>query len=327
MRCLLTGGAGFLGRMLAAGLRESGAEVLVADLSEPAGFAWQRVDITRPETLRWTGPEFDLLVHAAGLAHFRPRTPTEQQRLFEVNADGTRNLLASLGGPHRPARAVLVSTVAVYGRQEGEGLDENTPLAATDPYGESKRLAEGIFRAWSEENGVGWTVLRLPLVYGLDPPGNLGAMAAALRAGRYVGVGRGQARRSLVWGVDVGRALLAAAREGGVFHLTDGRHPTFREIEEAMAEALGRAAPPRLPAGAAWMLASAGSALTRLGLRPPFDLDRYRKMTRSLTFNDARARAAFGWNPSPVTERIRREGLFSVPSSPGPAKRCSGAEQ
>lgn len=325
MKCLLTGGAGFLGRMLAAGLRESGAEVLVADLREPAGFAWQRADITRPETLHWAGPRFELVVHAAGLAHFTPRTSADRRRFFEVNADGTRNLLASLGGPQRPARAVLVSTVAVYGREEGERLDEDTPLAAADPYGASKRLAEGIFRAWAQESGVGWTILRLPLVYGKDPPGNLGAMAAALRAGRYVGVGRGQARRSLVWGVDVGRVLLAAARAGGIFHLTDGRHPTFREIEEAMAEALGRAAPARLPASAAWMLAAAGSALAKLGLRPPYDLDRFRKMTRTLTFNDARARAAFGWNPLPVTERIRREGIFSQSGVQGPLEGRSAA--
>jgi UDP-glucose 4-epimerase len=92
MRCLLTGGAGFLGRMLAAGLRESGADVLVADLRELPGFRWKRIDLTQPETLLWSGERFDLMVHAAGLAHVRPQTDAERRQFFEINAGGKAEL-------------------------------------------------------------------------------------------------------------------------------------------------------------------------------------------------------------------------------------------
>lgn len=306
MKCLLTGGAGFLGRMLAAGLRESGFDVRVADLRALPGFPLIPVDLTRPETLRWPEGPFDVLVHAAGLAHVVPATEADGRRFFEVNAGGTQHLLDSLAGPLRPSRAVLISTVAVYGREEGELLDEETPLEARDPYGASRIEAESIFRRWAGREGVPWTILRLPLVWGEDPPGNLGAMIAAMREGRYWGVGRGDARRSLVWGMDVGRAAPAAARVGGVFHMTDGCHPTFREIEEAMAERLGLSPVPRMPRAAAFALAAAGSLGGRLlGRRLPFDLGRYRKMTRALTFSDARARAAFAWSPQAVLPLMR----------------------
>lgn len=264
MRCLLTGGAGFLGRMLAAGLRECGAEVLVADLCELPGFAWKPIDLTRPETLRWEGERFDLLVHAAGLAHIYPRNESERRRFFEVNAGGTQRLLDSLGAGAMPGQAVLISTVAVYGRDKGELLDEETPLAATDPYGASKIEAERIFRGWAERHGVRWTILRLPLVWGDNPPGNLGAMIAAMRAGRYFGIGRGEARKSIVWGMDVGRILLRGAREGGIYHLTDGHHPTFREIEVAVAARLGLSSPRRLPEWAVWMGAAWGASSRRV---------------------------------------------------------------
>jgi len=306
MNCLLTGGAGFLGRMLARGLRESGVEVTIADLRELPGYRCRPVDLTRSETLDWGGERFDMLVHAAGLAHRKPANEAERRQFFEVNEGGTRKLLESLEAGRAPGLAVLISTVAVYGREEGELLGEDTPPCAGDAYGTSKLAAEKAFLAWAERNGVRWTILRLPLVYGPDPPGNLGAMASAMRAGRYRGIGSGEARRSLVWGMDVGRALLRAASAGGVFHLTDGRHPRFREIEEAMAEGLGLRPPGRIPGWAGWCAAAAGSLMAAAaGWRAPLDLDRYRKMTRTLTFSDARARREFGWEGTSVLEWMR----------------------
>ena len=310
MKCLLTGGAGFLGRMLASGLRESGADVTIADLRELPGYRSRLVDVTCAETLAWGGERFDILVHAAGLAHRRAAGEAERRRFFEVNEGGTRKLLGSLEAGRAPGLAVLISTVAVYGREEGELLGEETPLHAPDAYGASKRAAEEAFLAWAERNRVRWAILRLPLVWGPDPPGNLGAMAAAMRAGRYCGIGSGEARRSLVWGMDVGRALLRAARTGGVFHLTDGRHPRFREIEEAMAAGLGLRPPRRIPGWAGWCAAAAGSlAEAAAGWRAPLNLERYRKMTRTLTFADAKARREFGWEATSVLDRMRAGGV------------------
>jgi nucleoside-diphosphate-sugar epimerase len=185
-------------------------------------------------------------------------------------------------------------------------LDENTPLAATDPYGQSKVQAERLFCGWADRHGIQWTILRLPLVWGEDPPGNLGAMITAMRAGRYFGVGSGKARKSIVWGMDVGRILLRAAREGGVYHLTDGHHPMFCEIERAVAARLGLRPPRRLPYPVAWGAAMAGTLAGALLRRPvPLDVRRFRKMTLPLTFDDHRARLRLGWSPCPVVEMIK----------------------
>ncbi len=228
-------------------------------------------------------------------------------QFFEINAGGTARLLESLSSSALPARALLISTVAVYGRDGGEMLDENTPLAATDPYGQSKVQAERLFCGWADRPRASSGRSSGCRSSGAKTrPGNLGAMITAMRAGRYFGVGSGKARKSIVWGMDVGRILLRAAREGGVYHLTDGHHPMFCEIERAVAARLGLRPPRRLPYPVAWGAAMAGTLAGALLRRPvPLDVRRFRKMTLPLTFDDHRARLRLGWSPCPVVEMIK----------------------
>jgi nucleoside-diphosphate-sugar epimerase len=298
---LLTGGAGFLGKYLAAGLAAT-HRVTVLDRRPLEGYASLEADLTVPASINLAGQHLELVVHAAGLAHFVPRTEDDEQRFFDVNAGGTRNLLQALERlPEPPESFVLISTVAVYGRVEGELLDELTPLAATDPYGASKREAEELVTEWAARRGVRWTILRLPLVYAEDAPGNLKAMREGIRSGRYAGIGQGTARRSMVRAEDVGGIVDRAARVGGVFHLTDGLHPSFREIEEAMAQAVGRNKPRRLPYRMALGVAWFGDKIyTVTRRRFPLDTNRLEKMTRTLTFCDRRAREELGWAPRGV---------------------------
>jgi nucleoside-diphosphate-sugar epimerase len=184
-------------------------------------------------------------------------------------------------------------------------LDEDTPRQAADAYGASKREAEDLVLNWAARRGAKAAILRLPLVAGPGAPGNLAAMVRAIRAGRYMGIGRGEARRSMVRAEDVADIAPAAARTGGAYHLTDGCHPSFREIESAISAALGQRPPRRLPAPAARVAAAAGDALGVLLPRAwPLNSRVLRKMTSTLTFSDARARTLLGWNPTPVLERI-----------------------
>jgi nucleoside-diphosphate-sugar epimerase len=197
---------------------------------------------------------------------------------------------------------VFVSTVAVYGLECGSGLDEGTPRRATDPYGESKKTAEDLILEWGEKNGVTVGIVRLPLAAGAGAPGNLGAMVAALRNGRYLGVGGGDARRSIVLARDVARILPCVAEVGGVYHLTDGHHPSFRELEDALCEALGRPSPKRLPLPVARAAALAGDVAGGIGLKAPFSSRAMRKMTSTLTFSDEKARTALNWQPARVVD-------------------------
>ena len=293
---LVTGGSGFLGRAVVQSLCASGWHVDVLGRSTEADV---QADLS-------VGPphlpqRYDMVVHAAGKAHVVPRTDPERQAFYDVNARGTAHLLDALDAAGRPDALVLVSTVAVYGVDVGAAIPEDAPLAATEPYGASKLAAERAVAEWGGRHGIRTAVLRLPLVAGPDPPGNLGAMLGALRRGRYLGVGDGAARRSIVRAEDVADIVEAAAKVGGTFNLSDGVHPSFREIEAVLARALGVSAPRRLPASVAAIGGRVGDAvLTLTGWRPPLTSRTLQKMTSTLTLDDARARALLGWAPQPA---------------------------
>src|SRR5690606_10477594 len=115
---------------------------------------------------------------------------------------------------------------------EGVDIKEDSPLDGKTPYAESKALAEAWLGKWAGENGVTLGILRLPLIAGPNPPGNLGAMVNGIRLGRYLSVGQANARKSMVWAEDVARIIPVVAERGGVYNLTDGHHPSFSELEE-----------------------------------------------------------------------------------------------
>jgi len=268
---------------------EAAAECIVADLTKG------------PPNLPATA--LSTVFHLAGLAHVVPRDANTRQQFFEVNVQGTRNLLQGLEATGSlPDSLVLVSTVAVYGLEQGEDYVEDARRRATDPYGDSKRQAEDLVVEWGDRTGVRIGIVRLPLVAGAGAPGNLGAMVSALRRNLYIGVGQGDARRSMVLAKDVARILPRVAEVGGVYHLTDGHHPCFRELEGALCGAMRRREPRRLPLPAARALGQAGDALSTIGVPFPFTSRSFRKMTSTLTFSDEKARRDLGWQPTRVVD-------------------------
>ena len=98
------------------------------------------------------------------------------------------------------------------------------------------------------------TVLRLGAVYGSRVKGNYERLTRALARHRFIPIGDGLNRRTLVYDRDVARAAVLAvshpAAVGRVFNVTDGGFHPLNEIIESICSALGRK-PPRLslPAG------------------------------------------------------------------------------
>lgn len=306
---LVTGGSGFLGGYIVSALRGNGWRVVsVARRPQPRASSNIIADLEVGPVQLSEPP--DLVVHCAGLAHGADLTGRRAARFMGVNVLGTAHLLDSLkkrrSGP--PYRLVLISSVAVYGLDAGEVVTEQQPLLASDPYGVSRVHAEREVRAWSAGSGVPVLILRLPLVVGLDAPGNLGALVRGIRRGRFVNIAGGVARRSMVLASDVARFIVTAAEMdvSGTFHLTDGVHPSYHELSHAVARQLGVRPPYRLPYAAARGLAWTGDLFglaARRGM--PFNSDRFRKMTSTLTFSDVRARSAVPtWSPTGVLDAL-----------------------
>ncbi|MGV3599479.1 MAG: NAD-dependent epimerase/dehydratase family protein [Bacteroidota bacterium] len=293
---LLTGAQGFLGKYIQKSLTSTGYNVdtlgrgtnntVICDLSKslPA--------LTQP---------YYAVVHAAGKAHMVPKSEEEKKAFFDVNLGGTRRLLTALENlPQLPQTFVFISTIGVYGLSIGENIGETHSLAAIDPYGQSKIQAEVLVREWCTKNRVNYFSLRLPLISGANAPGNLGSMLKAIQKGYYFRIGKGSARKSIVLASDVADFIpsLFDKTQSGEYNLTDGIHPTFAQIEDKMAQSLGKKVNIVIPALIARTISVVGSFIPKF----PLNSRQYSKITSPLTFSDQKARTVLGWNPNSFLE-------------------------
>ena len=292
---LLTGASGFLGNYLQDYLSATGSKVLSlgrsADSTIACNLATEIPIINEPA---------DVVIHAAGKAHVVPKSDVEKQEFFDVNLTGTINLCKGLEAMAvRPRHFVFISTVAVYGVDAGENIDEQHPLNGITPYAKSKIAAEDFLKEWCAKNDVILSVLRLPLIAGKNPPGNLGAMVNGIKTGRYFNINGGLAKKSVVLAADIAKCIPLVAPKGGTYNLTDGYHPCFAELAGIIAKQCGKPSPKNIPGWVAKCIAIAGNLL---GNKAPINTDKLHKITATLTFNDSHARKAFGWNPQRVLE-------------------------
>lgn len=286
MRILLTGANGFLGGIIAAEL-EKKHEIISLGRGKSNQIS---CDLAKeiPQV-----PEVDMIVHAAGKAHVIPKTEAEKAEFYEVNLGGTANLLKGIS--HPPKSFVFISTVAVYGVEDGTDISESSPLLGNSPYAQSKIEAEKLVTSWGEENQVNVLILRLPLIVGANPPGNLGAIIRAIKRGFYRRIGDGSAKKSMVLAADIACALPDWLDKSGIYNLTDGAQPSMMELDGYLASRFGKSVK-TIPLWPLQMLAKLGD------LVPGFPLNTYRlsKLSHSLTFSDLKAKTELGWTPRPV---------------------------
>lgn len=287
---LLTGASGFLGRTFLDFFKKQTVTVLgransdiICDLA------------TQVPKL----PRVDILIHAAGKAHSLPKTEQEKQEFFKVNVKGTENLIKGLEqASFLPKSFILISSVSVYGAESGIGIDESNSLAANDPYGLSKIQAEQVVSDWCVKNNIVCGILRLPLLVGANPPGNLGAMVKGIKKGYYFNIAGGEARKSMVMAEDVAHIIPKLAEVGGTYNLTDGYHPNFLELSDLISKQLGKKNVRNMPKFVAIGLSKIGNVIPQF----PLNSSKLNKITSDLTFNDDSARLNLGWSPQRVLD-------------------------
>ena len=295
MKILLTGSNGFLGRVIN---KELFMTSEVSTLSRSNADYNFNLDIQVPNFRE----DFDLVIHCAGKAHSVPKSEKESLEFYKTNVGGTNNLLKGLSNLGSLKHFVLISSVSVYGLIEGQNICEESPLLATDSYGKSKLDAEIIVSKWCNEHNVVLTILRLPLLIGNNPPGNLKKMISGIKKGYYFNVGGGKAKKSMVLVSDVARYILTASRVGGTYNLTDGYHPSFYELSSYIAIQLGKNRIFNLPIFIANIIANIGNLL---GAKFPVNSKSLSKIISTLTFDDSKARNVFGWNPTHVLKGFK----------------------
>lgn len=245
---------------------------------------------------------YDVVLHAAGKAHVVPKTEAEKQVFYDVNYQGTVNLCKALENAGIPKALIFISTVAVYGCEFGELIDEYHPLNGDSPYAKSKIMAEEYLTKWCLDNQVRLGILRPSLLAGKNAPGNLGAMVKGIKKGYYMNIAGGKVVKSILMAEDIARLVPLLEEKGGVYNVCDTRQPSFGEISMSVAKQLGKGIPLDIPYWLAWCLAKVGDLL---GSKAPINSYKLEKMTKSLTFSNEKAKHELGWEPLDVLENYK----------------------
>jgi nucleoside-diphosphate-sugar epimerase len=258
------------------------------------------------ETIHWDSlecvPKCDIVLHLAGKAHSVPKTAAEAQVFYDVNLGLTKKLCAGLEKSGIPKSFVFVSTVAVYGLEAGENITEESSFLGNSPYALSKIQAEQFLIEWCSKHNVILTILRPSLIAGPNPPGNLGAMINGIKTGKYLNIGGGNARKSVLMVQDIANLIPLVANRGGVYNICDSNHPSFSELESVICKQLNKSGVMSIPLFLANVIAKIGDLL---GSRAPINSDKLSKIINSLTFSNVKAREVLGWQPLDVIENFK----------------------
>ena len=302
MRLLVTGGAGYIGSVVAAQLLRAGHEVVVLDdLSTghadavPAGAQFVR-DELRAAAGRVLATGFDAVLHFAARS-LVGESVAKPDLYWGQNLGGTLALLEAMRQA-RVAKIVFSSTAAVYGEADSVPITETAPARPSSPYGASKIAVDTALAEHARMHGIGAVSLRYFNVAGAyrqtaggwlgerhQPETHLipSILAVALNAAGQVSVfgddyptPDGTCVRDYIHVSDLARAHLLALAACGpgehrIYNLGSGTGFSNNQVLAACREVTGRDIParvaPRRPGDPAVLIASSRRIRADLGWR------------------------------------------------------------
>ena len=299
MRILVTGANGFVGRALCSEALARGAAVrgVTRALSDlPTGVDNVVVGSINGST-DWLDvlADCEVVVHLAARVHVMQEATADPLEEFRrVNVQGTLNL-ARQAAAAGVRRFVFVSSIGVNGAETfKKPFVDHDQAAPHSPYAVSKHETELGLQALASETGMEAVIIRPPLVYGPNAPGNFGSLMRWLQRGVPLPLGAIHNQRSLVALdnlVDLFVTCLthpAAANQ--TFLVSDGEDVSTTELLHRMGHAMGK--PARLlPVPASWLKLAA----TLVGKK-----DMAQRLCGSLQVDIEKTRRLLGWTP-PLT--------------------------
>lgn len=304
MRVLVTGGAGYIGGVVARELLAEGHEVVVYDsLSKghrdavPDGAVFVQADLLDGLTLRNALGQHrvDAVVHLAADS-LVGESIADPAKYYRNNVQAGLSLLDAMRDL-KVGRLVFSSTVSVYGEPEKQPISETDPTSPINPYGETKLAFENALGWYGKAYGLRSTSLRYFNAAGATehhgerhvPETHLIPLVLHVAAGRLPEITifgddyptkDGTCVRDYIHVVDLARAhvlvLGALSRHdagGRVYNLGCGRTGySVREVIDAARRVTGKEIPvrvgPRRPGDPAMLIASSERIVRELGWRP-----------------------------------------------------------
>ncbi|NGN67815.1 UDP-glucose 4-epimerase GalE [Streptomyces sp. A7024] len=294
---LVTGGAGYVGAVVAQHLLEAGHRVTVVDdlstgfaqgVPDGAEFIEGRVQ----DLNKYLDSSYDGVLHFAACSQVG-ESVVNPEKYWRNNVGGTIELIAAM----REAgvkKLVFSSTAATYGEPTTVPIPESAPTAPTNPYGASKLAVDHMITGECAAHGLAATSLRYFNVAGAyqgygerhDPESHLIPLILQVAQGKREAISvfgddyptpDGTCIRDYIHVADLAEAhLLAldAAKTGEhlICNLGNGNGFSVREVIETVRQVTGHPIPevaaPRRGGDPASLVASADTAKEKLGWRP-----------------------------------------------------------
>ena len=305
---VVTGAGGFIGRYLVAELAARGHRVRaivrnagrrpaahpaieVREIDSVLGAAW-------PELLAG----HQAVIHLAAIAHRAPpSTRGAEAQLHAINADAVEQLTRAAAAAGLD-RLLLLSSIGVLGSSSGStAFDERSVPAPHDLYARSKLAGEAAAARASAASALQLCIVRAPMVFGPDAPGNFARLIAYIRRGLPLPLAGIDNRRSLISVWNLCDLLLTCLTHAGAtlapVLAAEDECPSTPELIRRCAAALGR--PARLFYVSPKLLQLACRKFGR-------DAD-YQRLADSLVIDTRESYRRLNWRPPlGLTEGLRR---------------------
>ncbi|MGZ5035222.1 MAG: D-erythronate dehydrogenase [Usitatibacter sp.] len=184
MNILISGGGGFIGSRLAEALRarDPSSRITLLDMAFPPGlegkFECVAGDVASREVIaKAMPPDTDAVFHLAAVVSGGAEADFDLG--YHVNLDGTRELLEAARKLPKPARFVYASSVAAFGGELPDVLDDSTTPAPQTSYGTQKVIGEYLVADFTRKGFVDGRSLRLPTIVVRPGKPNLAASSFA----------------------------------------------------------------------------------------------------------------------------------------------------
>ena len=306
---LITGATGAVGPRVVHALHQAGYQIRTFSYDLPDTGAFPESvevltgDVTDSAAVQSAMEGVEVVIHLAALLHITNPPSTLLEKYERINVGGTATVVkASIEAGVK--RLVFFSTIAVYGNNDGRILTEDSPTHPDNFYAKTKLTAESIVLNAKRMDGQPFgTVLRFAAIYGARVKGNYQRLFQALARGRFISIGDGHNRRTLVYDRDVARAAVLALQHpnaaGKVYNVSDGHFHTLKEIITAICQAIGRK-PPRLavPVGPARFFAGLMEDTFQLaGWKYPVGRETIEKYIEDIAVSSQRIQNELGFKP------------------------------
>jgi nucleoside-diphosphate-sugar epimerase len=297
----VTGATGFVGRALVSKLLTKDCQIkaLVRKVSTYLPFEIEQVvfdlgEIEGDGSIKATFSGVDVVVHAAARVHImQDRSANPLAEFRKLNRDMTL-ALAELAADEGVKRFVFLSSIGVNGNNSVMPFSEKDTPNPQEPYAISKYEAEQGLLVLAKKTGMQVVIIRPPLVYGPNAPGNFGTLVNWLRRAVPLPLGAINNKRSFV-ALDnlVSFIALCADRTRSpkaanqVFLISDGEDVSTTQLLSKVADALGKKR---------WLL-PVPVGLMSFVARLIGKGDVANRLFGSLQVDSSKARDLLGWQP------------------------------